>query len=143
MIRKITTGSPSSGEACEDGDMPKIHTVPLPTPRPRVRKEIVVPDGGERAPRRINHALILAIARARTWMQGLRTGNYADTVEIARRYKLNDAHVRRLLRFGYLAPDIVEAIVEGRQPRSLIVKRLLQGIPWAWQEQRTAFGFKP
>jgi hypothetical protein len=76
-------------------------------------------------------------------MQGLRTGNYADTVEIARRYKLNDAHVRRLLRFGYLAPDIVEAIVEGRQPRSLTVKCLLQGIPYAWQEQRTTFGFKP
>ena len=143
VIRKITTGSPSWGEACEDSNMPKIHTVPLPAPRPRARKEILVPDGGERAPRRINHALILAIARARTWMQGLRTGNYADTVEIARRYKLNDAHVRRLLRFGYLAPDIIEAIVEGRQPRSLTVKRLLQGIPCAWQEQRTAFGFKP
>jgi hypothetical protein len=75
-------------------------------------------------------------------MQGIRTGNYADTVEIARRYKLNDAHVRRLLRFGYLAPDIVEAIVEGRQPRSLF-KRLLQGIPCAWPDQRSAFGFKP
>jgi hypothetical protein len=43
----------------------------------------------------------------------------------------NDAHVRRLLRFRYLAPDIVEAIVEGRQPRSLTVRRLLQGIPSA------------
>jgi len=38
-------------------------------------------------------------------------------------------------------PDIVEAIVEGRQPRSLTVKRLLQGIPCAWPEQRAAFGF--
>ena len=57
------------------------------------------------------------------------------------RFKLHDAHVRRLLRFGYLAPDIVEAIVEGRQPRSLTVKRLLKGIPWAWDEQRKAFGF--
>jgi hypothetical protein len=52
-------------------------------------------------------------------MQGLRSGKHADTMEIARRFKLNDAHDRRLLRFGYLAPDIVEAIVEGRQPRSL------------------------
>ena len=51
-----------------------------------------------------------------------------------------DAHVRRILRFGYLAPDIVEAIAEGRQPRSLTVKRLLQGIPCAWADQRTAFG---
>jgi hypothetical protein len=44
-------------------------------------------------------------------MHDLRIGSYAGTTEIARRFKLNDAHVRRLLRFGYLAPDIVEAIV--------------------------------
>jgi hypothetical protein len=74
-------------------------------------------------------------------MQDLRIGTYADTTEIARRFKLNDAHVRRLLRFGYLAPDIVESIVEGRQPRSLTVKRLLPGIPCAWSEQRAVFGF--
>jgi hypothetical protein len=43
--------------------------------------------------------------------------------------------------FGYLAPDVVEAIVEGRQPRSLTVKRLLRGIPCAWPDQRAAFGF--
>jgi hypothetical protein len=74
-------------------------------------------------------------------MQDLRSGKYAKTIEIARRFKLNNAHVRRLLRFGYLAPDIVEAIVEGRQPRSLTVKRLLQKIPCAWQDQGVAFGF--
>jgi phosphoenolpyruvate phosphomutase-like protein len=42
---------------------------------------------------------------------------------------------------GYLAPDLVEAIVEGRQPRILTVKLLLQGIPCAWQDQRAAIGF--
>ena len=62
-----------------------------------------------------------SLGRAKTWMHDLRSGNYGNTAEIARRFKLHDAHVRRLLRFGYLAPDIVEAIVEGRQPRSLTV----------------------
>ena len=74
-------------------------------------------------------------------MQGLRDGRYKDTAEIAERFKLNDAHVRRLLRFGYLAPDIVEAIVEGRQPRALTVRRLLKGIPCAWADQRRSFRF--
>ena len=46
-------------------------------------------------------------------MRDLRSGKYADTTEIARQFQLNDAYVRRLLRFAYLAPDIVEAIVEG------------------------------
>jgi hypothetical protein len=56
------------------------------------------------------------------------------------KFQAQRRHVRRLLRFGYLAPDI-EAIMQGRQPRSLTVKRLLQGIPCAWSEQRAAFGF--
>jgi len=75
-------------------------------------------------------------------MHDLRNGNYEDTAEIAHRLKLHDAHIRRILRFGYLAPDMVEAIVEGRQPRSLTVRRLLKGIPSAWAEQRKAFGFE-
>jgi hypothetical protein len=66
---------------------------------------------------------------------------YASTTEIARHLGLSDPHVRRLLRFAYLAPDIVETIVEGRQPRSLTVKLLLRGIPLAWSDQRTVFGF--
>jgi hypothetical protein len=74
-------------------------------------------------------------------MRELRSGKYADTIEIARQFQLNDAHVRRLLRFAYLAPDIVEAIVEGHQPRSMTVKRLLQGVPCVWADQRAAFGF--
>jgi hypothetical protein len=65
----------------------------------------------------------------------------ADTTEIARQFQLNDAYVRRLLRFAYLAPDIVEAIVQGHQPRSMTVKRLLQGVPCVWADQRAAFGF--
>ena len=137
IIHKINTTPESSGAASEDGETPKIYIALLPAPRPRARKEIIIV--GERTTRRINHALVLAIARAKTWMQDLRSGKYADTVEIARRFKLNEAHVRRLLRFGYLAPDIVEAIIEGRQPRFLTVKQLLKGIPCAWADQRTAF----
>ena len=74
-------------------------------------------------------------------MRDLRSGEYADTMAIAQRFRLSDAHVRRILRFGYLAPDIVETIIEGRQPRSMTVKRLLKGIPCVWADQRAAFGF--
>jgi hypothetical protein len=136
IIRKVA----SSSAAGRDDDTPNIHTASLPALRPRARKEVVIVDG--HTTRRINHALILAIARAKTWMQDLRCGKYENTIEIARQFNLNDAHVRRLLRFGYLAPDIVEAIIEGRQPRSLTVKRLLKGIPCAWADQRTAFGVR-
>ena len=113
----------------------------MPAPRPRARKEIVIPGGRDLTPRRVNQALILALARAEIWMRDLRAGKYADTVEIARQFKFGDEHVRRVLRIGYLAPDIIEAIVEGRQPRSMTVKRLLQRVPCDWADQRAAFGF--
>ncbi len=131
-----TTATPD-----DDGDAPQIHVAPLPVPRPRARKEIIVPGGRDSSPRRLNHALVLAIARAKLWMRDLRSGEYADTMAIAQRFRLSDAHVRRILRFGYLAPDIVETIIEGRQPRSMTVKRLLKGIPCVWADQRAAFGF--
>jgi site-specific DNA recombinase len=127
-----------------DGDehdaTPTILKVSLPPARPRARKAILVPGNAGSGPRRIDQALILALARARSWMRALREGEYADTAEIAQRFGLSDPHVRRLLRFACLAPDIVEAIVEGRQPRPLTVKLLLRGIPLSWSGQRTAFG---
>jgi len=53
---------------------PQVHVVPLPAPRPRARKEIIVPGGHNSSPRRLNHALVLAIARAKSWMRGASQG---------------------------------------------------------------------
>ena len=139
IIRKIAR--PRSPEPGEEDAEAKICKLPLPAARPRAYKQIIIPGGRDRPAGRANHALVLAIARARTWMHDLRSGKYADTMDIARRFKLNNAHVRRLLRFAYLAPDIIEAIIEGRQPHSLTVTRLLRGIPCSWSEQRGVFGF--
>jgi site-specific DNA recombinase len=115
--------------------------LPLPSPHPRERKGILVPGNSGTKPRRIDRALVLALARARSWMRALQQAEFVDTAEIAQRFALSEPHVRRLLRFVYLAPDIVEAIVEGRQPRILTVKLLLRGISLDWADQRAAFGF--
>src|SRR5262245_13326353 len=112
----------------------------LTPPHARSRKEIHFLVNCGTQPRRIDEALILALARATSWMRSLRQGEFVDTNEIAQRFGLGDAHVRRLLRVAYLAPDIVEAIIEGRQPRTLTVKRLLRGIPLSWADQRATFG---
>jgi hypothetical protein len=128
------------GSAAEDRQ--NLHTVPLPPPAPKARREIIFSGARDPQPQRLSHDLILAIARARRWMRDLLDGTYADTAEIAQRNDMNEAYVRRLLRLNYLAPDIVEAIVEGRQPRILTVKRLLQGVPILWDEQRAVFGIR-
>jgi site-specific DNA recombinase len=123
-------------------DSPKTVRLPLPPPRPRTRKQIIVPGNSGTRSRRIDHELVRALARARSWMGMLQRGEFADTAEIAQGHGLSEPHVRRLLRFAYLAPDIVEAIVEGRQPRTLTVKLLLKGIPLDWSDQRAAFGLR-
>jgi site-specific DNA recombinase len=137
---KIVCKGDTEAAVTENG-APMVHTVPLPPPPARARREILVPGGDGERPRRVTHALLLAVARARRWMEDLRVGRYADTPEIAAQFGMNKIHVRRLLRLNFLAPDILEAIIEGRQTRALTVKQLLRGIPSAWEDQRAVFGF--
>ena len=143
---ELTLKGKQIDQLSDDGDNQSENLKPLrlalPPSRPRARKQILVPGHSGAQRRRIDHALILALARAKSWMQKLRQGEFADTAEIAQHHELSEAHVRRLLRFAYLAPDIVEAIVEGRQPRTLTVKRLLKGIPLDWSDQRSALGIR-
>jgi hypothetical protein len=49
----------------------------------------------------------------------------------------------RVLRLAFLAPDIVEAILEGAQPATLSTKRQLlhQNLPFRWSDQRRLLGF--
>jgi hypothetical protein len=121
-------------QAASDERMRQVVVAPLPAPRPPARKEIIVPGGRESPPRRLNHDLVVALTRAKLWMQGLRSGKYSDRKAIARTFRLSEEYVRRILRCHYLAPDIVAAIIEGTQPRSLTVKRLLRGVPCRWTD---------
>jgi hypothetical protein len=127
--------SPSLGA---DGE--QVLRVPLER-RHRDRKEIIVPGDAGAPPTRLDRSLVLAVARARTWASAIRRGEYADTAEIASKCDLTEAYVRRTLRLAFLAPDIVESIAEGRQPRGLTLQRLLDPVPLAWTEQRRRFGF--
>ncbi|MCH8998147.1 MAG: hypothetical protein IID48_07745 [Proteobacteria bacterium] len=54
---------------------------------------------------------------------------------------MTERYVSRILRLAFLAPDIVEAILDGYQPIDLELERLLKGIPVSWDEQRRVFGF--
>ena len=62
-----------------------------------------------------------------------------DTVaEIAAKEKINPSYVSRVLRLTLLAPDIIEAVMDGRQPPALGVHALREGFPVEWREQRAA-----
>jgi hypothetical protein len=103
------------------------------------RKLIVTLDGGteEIQPRRrIDSALLKALARGFRWRKLLETGDYATIEEIANAENINSSYVSRVLRMTLLAPEIVEAILAGKQPEGITMARAMQPFPWEWRRQR-------
>jgi len=137
----LVTRDAASPSLEADGEASRILRVPMPGRRLRDRKDIIIPGVAGTPPRRLDRSLVLAVARGRTWAAALRQGEYVDTAEIAGKCGLSEAYVRRILRLAFLAPDIVESIAEGRQPRGLTLHRLLCPVPFTWVEQRQRFGF--
>lgn len=114
--------------------------VPISIRRRGGRKLVLAPDGIDIGTvpvrRHIDNAMIKAIARAFRWREMLETGTYATIAEIANAEKINETYVGRVLRLTLLAPDIVEAILNGRQPEGLQLDGLMRRLPVAWEEQR-------
>jgi len=85
--------------------------------------------------------LIQALARSHAWRQAFLADPTLTIQAMATEAGLSERYVSQMVRLGYLAPDIVEAILAGTQPRSLSLKKLLRGVPPNWSEQRQRFGF--
>src|SRR6266446_4177156 len=86
--------------------------------------------------RRIDNTLVKAIARAFRWREMLENGTHATIAEIAAAEKINETYVGRVLRLTLLAPDIVKAILGGRQPAQMTLAVLKPPFPVEWSEQR-------
>ena len=107
------------------------------------RKVIVLPDGSHGHPiptATIDNTMIKAIARAFRWQKLLENGTYTCLDDIARSEKIGASFVSRYYRLVLLAPDIIEAILDGRQPAQLTVKNLLKNVPIVWNRQRDFLG---
>ena len=87
--------------------------------------------------------LIKALARARGWYEKVIEGKAFDMRSLAREAGLTERYVGKVFRCAFLAPDIVEAILTGRQPQDLNFDKLCQTVPLSWVEQREQLGFTP
>ena len=109
---------------------------PLTFQRRGGRKTVLAPDGAAWAPRpRIDNAMVKALARAFRWKRMLDEGVCGTIEELARREKVNRGYMSRVLRLTLLAPELVEAILDGRQPSGLRLEDLLEGFPFQWDGQ--------
>jgi len=77
--------------------------------------------------------LVKALARAFRWRRMLEAGRYSTINELAAAEKINSSYVSRLLRLTLLAPDIVEAILDGRQPDGMTLPGLMEPFPVEWE----------
>ena len=116
--------------------------VPMTCRRRGGRKLIVSPDGAAMpavAPRQnIDNVLVKALARAFRWQKLLDRGAYSSIKEIAAKEKIDPSYVGDVLRLTLLAPDIVEMILDGRQPPDLQFQKFRKSLPLEWQAQRDA-----
>jgi hypothetical protein len=106
------------------------------------RKLIMAPEGVAMPtpkPRR-DETLIKALVRAHRWRRTIERGRARSITDLAEQEGVTDAYVCRLLPLTCLAPDTVEAILDGRQPKGLTLSEMLGNGPLAWEEQRTAWG---
>jgi hypothetical protein len=87
----------------------------------------------------VDSTLVKALARAHRWKSLLETGEHASVTELARSEKMNISYLSRILRLTLLAPDIVEAVLDGRQSATLQLESMLKPFPVEWESQRKAF----
>ena len=98
------------------------------------RKEMQLPEGATQS-RRPDSALIKALARAFRWKRMLESGEFATIAELAEREGIAFTYMARVLRLTLLAPDIVEAILEGKQSSDVTLKGLMEPFPLEWRSQ--------
>ena len=85
---------------------------------------------------RCDPALIKAIARGRAWFEELATGRARSLQELAKRDGISRRYIRRLVGLAFLSPELVEVILQGRQPVELTATRLTElDLPLDWTEQ--------
>jgi hypothetical protein len=113
--------------------------VPLRIRRRPGRKTVVTPvvDGlPAQTTTRADPTLLKALARAFRYQRMLDSGKYTTIGEMAAGEKLDRGYLGRLLQLTLLAPDVVEAIVEGRLAEGVTLPGLMEPFPVEWAQQR-------
>ena len=120
--------------------------MPLAVRRRSGRTTVVTAERGgtdPTLPTRADPALVKALARAFRCQRLLDEGRYASISEMAAAEKLDRGYLGRILQLMLFAPDIVEAILDGRQPRGLELSGLLAPLPVEWGGQREGLRAAP
>ena len=98
------------------------------------RKEMVLPEGAAQA-RKPDNTLVKALARAFRWKRMLESGEFASISELAEKEGIAFTYMARLMRLSLLSPELVDAVMDGRQPAHITLAHLMDPFPTDWKEQ--------
>ncbi len=109
----------------------------------RGRETRIILQSGQTQQRPADQSLVTMVARGYAWRNQIAAGEVNSMVEIAKSEKLTDSYVSRIVTLGFLAPDIITAILDGTAPAELTANRLqgLHDLPLDWPSQRQILGF--
>jgi len=111
--------------------------IPMRLARRGGRKLILTPDGAPAPQLQLpDDTMVKALVRAHRWRRKIESGEAGSITELAQLEGVTAPYVFRLLRLTCLAPDIVAAILDGRQPKGTALADLLREVPLDWTEQR-------
>lgn len=137
----MMSANPQEAELSPDGTSLTIrHPLSL---RKRGGRKIIISPAGEQqlspAKPRIDGTLIRALVRAFRWKHMLEKGRFNTICELAEAEKLDRSFISHVLQLTLIAPDLVEAILDGRPSITIQLQDLVRGLPVEWERQRAMF----
>jgi site-specific DNA recombinase len=116
-------------------------TVPWTSPVPAAVKGVIhVPAHNTPMTPSRRDTLLMAIAKARDWVDELANGRVGSFAVLARREGKLERHIRLLLPLAFLSPRIVSGLLDGTAPADLTITALARALPWSWAEQERRLG---
>ncbi len=143
-LRRVRVDIDGSAQQFMTGSQ-RITVVPLKIRRKQNRKLLTPPSGtSAEAYGGLDLPMIKTLGKAFYWQRLIDEGKYASTIDLARALKLEAGWVAEVIRMTNLAPEIIEAILDGSQPRHLnlhTIRGRNEALPREWEEQKRLLNF--
>lgn len=135
---ELREGCKVTREFSKNGRTMVVH-IPIVLKKWGARKQIIHPPGMDTAPPR-DESLAKLVAKAHKWLRLLESGQFQSIKELAEKENVDNSYLSKVLNLTLLAPDIVTAILDGRQPSTMTWRELRKPFPALWTEQRQKWG---
>jgi site-specific DNA recombinase len=125
--------------------LPGVKTIKIPWTSPvpaTVKGVIYVPAHNTPITPGARDQLLVAIAKARTWIDDLAERRVASVAAIAQREGKAERHIRMLAPLAFVSPRIITAIIAGTAPAGLTITALARALPYSWVEQERRLGLR-